>query len=205
MGAAAPTGPTGRTGPTGITGPTGLIGPTGIGAFTGPTGYTGPPGSLGAIGPTGWTGYTGMTGPQGDLSNLLSAYTASSTTPLTGIGTTQTAFGVGMTYTPSTTGRMMIIASGTAQQTSASNMTNVFGRYGTGTPPTSGATAGLGSQFGLTQHIGGSATGGDWIGFVVEAIISMTIGTTYWFDIAISGTGGTGAGVRDIQILMVEL
>jgi hypothetical protein len=223
-----PTGPTGAIGPTaivGATGPTGHVGPagasstvtgpTGAGAFTGPTGYTGPPGVVGAtgitgaIGPTGigaFTGPAGPTGPQGLPGSLTGLHRSGGfATPQTGVGTNITAYGTGFSgNVPVVTGTFLIVATGSAQNTGAA-ITNILGIFGTGTSPSRGATAGLGSQFGSTQHIGGSGDG-DWIGFSIATVVSgFVIGTNYWFDIAVQSASGSTAGARDVLIAVVEL
>ena len=203
-GSTGPTGPiaaTGITGPRGQTGPTGFTGSTGAGAFTGPTGMTGPVGG-GSPGPTGPVGVTGATGPQGSIP---SGRTANKTlaTPLTGIGITVTAFGVALTYTPSISGNLLLFVNGLAQNTTA-NTTNVQLQYGTGSPPAAGATTGIGTQLGITRRACGAGDG-DWVGFgFATTLTGLAIGTVYWCDVAFAGSGGAGAGVRDVSITILE-
>jgi hypothetical protein len=204
------TGSTGRTGPTGNTGPTGV---TGAGAFTGPTGYTGPPGSpgpgyTGATGPTGMSGIDGATGPTG-AGFLGSARTAatSKSSGFTGIGTSQICFGLNLRYTPTVSGKLLIVAAGVAQNTTA-NAAQIFGFYGTGTTPAAGAAVpGISGQWGNTQHLADvSPASALWAGFTVVGIVTgLTLSTSYWFDVALSANGGAGAGIRDVQFILIEL
>jgi hypothetical protein len=215
-GTTGPTGPigsaaTGVTGSTGRLGPTGYTGPTGAGAFTGPTGMTGPvgTGNIGPTGPTGagaFTGPMGSTGPSGSPGSLTGFHRSGGfATPQTGVGTSITAYGLGFSgNVPTATGTFLIVATGSAQNTGAA-ITNILGIFGTGTPPSRGATTGLGSQFGSTRHIGGSGDG-DWIGFSIVTIVTgFVVGTNYWFDIAVQSASGATAGARDVLIAVVEL
>lgn len=186
-----PTGTQGALGPTGNTGPTG---PPGIGAFTGPQGMTGPPGS-GGIGPA---GPTGNTGPQGSVGTLTVDYTYSSAT-LSGIGTTPTAYGLSYTRTPIGAGQLVLIFTGAVQNTVA-DTTHLQIRYGTGSPPTSGQTVALGTVLGPTLRLSGSGDG-DWVGFSLTATPALT-GTSYWFDVVFWSNSGSGAGVRDVRLVL---
>jgi hypothetical protein len=111
------------------------------------------------------------------------------------------------TYTPSSSGRLLIIAAGVAQNITGGGgqATQVFGFYGTGTPPT--ASAALGSnlgQWGLVQRTGAAASA-NWVGFTVIGILTCSVGTAYWFDVVLNSDGGTGAGVRDVQFVLLEV
>lgn len=203
QGAVSLTGATGPTGSFGPTGATGITGATGAGAFTGPTGMTGPPG-VGTAGPAGATGPAGAAGPAGAVGSLGTRNSNVASGPMTGIGLTQTAFGCTCILTPTTTGRLLIHATGAVQNTGSGN-TNVFGWYGTGTPPVSGQTSGLGfSQFCINQRLCGSADS-DWVGFCLTGLATLSVGTEYWFDVVISSTSGAGAGIRDVEVVVLEL
>lgn len=222
QGMASLTGATGYTGPTGALG-TGPTGATGVGAFTGPRGMTGPlgdagpTGSTGATGPqgTGPTGFTGMTGdfgptgptgPQGTLSGTRYLY-QSLATPITGIGVSAVAFGLAAPYTPSSTGRVMVWISGMVQNTVASQFTILTARYGTGSAPVPGATTGLGTSFGIPVNALDSANSATdaWVGFTLVGVLpNLTIGTAYWFDVAAMTDGGSGGGLRDVQLVLIE-
>jgi hypothetical protein len=138
------------------------------------------------------------------MGNLVnnSGYQVSGSTPYTGVGTTQVHFGLNATYTTNSSGRLLLLLTGTAQNTGA-QITNLFGRYGTGTAPVQGAAA-AGSNWGGTAHVAGSGDG-DWIGFTIMAVLTgLTISQTYWFDIILSSAGGATAGVRDLQFTALE-
>jgi hypothetical protein len=168
---------------------------------------TGPPG-IGSpstvAGPTGDTGPTGVTGPVGtDVSRTRSAISIG---PFGPYGTSATAVGLGFTYTPQSTGYIFVTIAGLSRNSTGGGGagTTVSGRYGTGTPPVAGATAGLGTLFGASQRTYG-VDSADYTGFTVTAIISgLSIGTPCWFDLAVLSTAGSTAYVQDLQYTMVE-
>lgn len=102
--------------------------------------------------------------------------------------------GLAGSITPGVTGRLMIIISGYAQNSTAGLYTAINGiRYGTGTAPAHGAaqtgTLATGSAAAAT-----SATANAFVPFCISAIVSgLSVGTTYWIDTTYnsSTTGGT--------------
>jgi collagen type VII alpha len=204
-GLATITGATGSVGPTGVTGPTGAVGATGAGAFTGPTGRTGPPGSAGAASTV--TGPTGPLGATGASTGIGGIYTAASGGPFGPYGTTLSFIGLGFRYTPVSSGRLMLIFAGLARNSTGGTGagTSIMAKYGTGASPVAGAAGGSGTQFGQFQQ-SFSASANDYSGFtVMEIVSSLTLGTTYWFDLAITATAGSTAYVRDTQFMLIEL
>lgn len=211
-GATGPTGPTGKTGPTGPfgTGPTGAsaTGPTGPG-YTGPTGKTGPAGNsvTGPTGATGVTGPTGRTGPTGPSFNDYFA-AATSASPAGNVSTTEKAMGLGatFTYTPTRTGKVLVWVCGVAlNSTAVDSGTTVTGRYGTGTAPVNGATTGLGTAFGLSQHFVASTTAGQQGFTVLGSITGLALSTAVWFDLSLLAVTSGGATVKDVQFAVLEV
>lgn len=212
-GATGPTGPTSATGPTGNTGPTGftgpgITGPTGFSGVTGATGFTGPPGSA-ATGPTGAgaTGPTGVTGPTGAHSGVTGGNVAS---PTGNISTTETSMGLGASagffYTPTNTGKLVVIISGMAiNSTGAGDGTTISGRYGTGTAPSNGTTGSLGTLFSIPQHFVGSTTAGQQGFTIVGLITGLTLGVQMWVDLSLVAVTAGGATVKDVQCVIMEI
>jgi hypothetical protein len=108
--------------------------------------------------------------------------------------------------TPNSSGKCFILIAGVAQNsTSAGNETDVTGYYGTGAAPAAGAAI-TGTQFSITQHLVQSATS-DQVGFTVFTILTgLTLGTTYWMDLAVAApTGSPGGWVKDLQGAVFEI
>jgi collagen type I alpha len=208
QGATGPVGPTGVTGSTGAlglsgsTGPTGATGSPGVGAFTGPTGITGPPGA-GLPGPTGYTGPTGMAG----AASPFNFATFAPTDPVGNVSTVEKAMGLACAYTPSFSGRCFLICAGIALNSSGpGNGTTIQLKYGTGTAPVNGATAGLGTRVAInaTQHFVASTAAGQQ-GFTIVALLTgLTVSTAYWFDLTLQAVTAGGASVKDIQLTLLE-
>jgi hypothetical protein len=120
-------------------------------------------------------------------------------------GTTPYMLGLNATITPNATGKCFIELAGVALNTTGGGGSiNITGYYGTGTPPAAGAGV-AGTTFGITQHIITSANTVQ-VGFTVIGIVSgLTLGTPYWFDLAISTAAGTGAYVKDLQGVAMEI
>ena len=216
-GTASVTGATGRTGPTGSVGLTGPTGMTGAGAFTGPTGRTGPPG-IGFTGPTGMTGFTGplgtgptgITGPTG-MTGPVGVFNAGSQSfagPTGGWGTALLYCGIGLTFTPTQSTKIAAFITGLALNTTGGSggNVNIFGYYGTGAAPAAGSAApGTGTPFGTPLHCN-CANNTATVGWTIMQVASgFVLGTTYWFDVAIQTTTGTGCTVKDIDGLAMEI
>jgi hypothetical protein len=113
--------------------------------------------------------------------------------------------GLGATFTPNASGKCFIELAGVALNTTGGGgSVNISGYYGTGTPPAAGVVA-TGTQFSITQHIVTSANTVQ-AGFTIIGIVSgLTLGTPYWIDVAISTAAGTGAFIKDLQGVAMEI
>lgn len=201
MGETGPVGPIGETGPLGLTGPTGALGTgptgaTGAGAFTGPAGMTGPPGAG-----TPGLGFTGPTGAVGASVTASGAYLTSNG-PF-GPYSVATSIGFGAVYTPTRTGKVLVMFSGMVRNSlgTPSASTLVSARYSLGSPPIPGVAA-SGTDFGSKNFVSGDAN--EYAGFTIFNIITLAIGTAFWFDLAISSSIGANAYVRDVQFVLLE-
>jgi hypothetical protein len=106
--------------------------------------------------------------------------------------------GYKFTYTPSRTGKLLVIMQqGVYVNPSA---TGVWIQcYGTGTPPNAGASA-AGTNFGLTGSVpapGCQAT--------AIAPVTLSVGTTYWFDLAYCSIGAVSVTVANGGVNVIEL
>jgi hypothetical protein len=160
--------------------------------MTGPVGG----GSPGPIGPLGATGPTGATGTAAAINYGTPADRSTVTTVV--------AIGANRTLTPAISGRVLLLAAGIAYNTTIGSATIVSAGYGTGTPPSAGSTpsytlAGAGQNF-----ISSSAAGQQ--GFsVIGLVTGLSLGISYWFDVFIQTSGGTTGGVKNVQLLVMEL
>lgn len=221
-GLTGPTGPTGLnvTGPTGaqgVTGPTGFTGPIGApgldAQFTGPTGPTGPPGSAGNTGPT------GVTGPSGFLDYYPNNYRFRLDPPsgvgsegeISGVDTIERMLGASKYFIPQTSGRMLLIVTGTAENvgTGGTVVTMRVANASTDDAPSEGDPAygtivgapleilapGLSIPFTLMGHI-------ELEPIPVEAYPYFQ---SFWINLSVRDTIGVGAAVRDVTYLTMEL
>ncbi len=188
------------TGPQGPQGPAGPTGPQGI---QGNTGNTGSQGIQGPQGPAGSTGAAGQGVPTGGTAGQL-LLKQSSTNYDTGwksfgatqdpfgtnpsiTGTATKMFGIGAVFTPTASGKVLVILVSMIQTTVA-GLGQFVMRYGTGTPPATGALA-SGTTVGYIYQTGQGAApdGATWS----AVITGLTVGTQYWFDLSGAGTGAT--------------
>jgi hypothetical protein len=122
------------------------------------------------------------------------------------MGPAPTMLGLAGSVTPQASGKCFVVIAGVAlNTTSGGGPVNISGYYGTGTAPAAGAGT-SGTQFSISQHIV-TSTPASQVGFTVMGIVSgLTLGTTYWFDLAISVTSGTAAAfVKDLQGVAMEV
>lgn len=110
---------------------------------------------------------------------------AVNTAGTTNTGGVMAGMGSGVTITPSTTGRILVILSGYFTSAVANAFAAVVAlKYGTGTAPAHGAAI-TGTSIGNAQAWGTSSTAGALVPFTCQAIVTgLAIGTTYWLDAA---------------------
>ncbi|MEM3845588.1 MAG: hypothetical protein QXU98_07805 [Candidatus Parvarchaeota archaeon] len=127
-------------------------------------------------------------------------------TPSNPSGTTSTSpvqMGLGITYTPSTTGRLLIIVTGEAANNTAGDGATVQLSYGTGSSPSNGASAtgtAIGSKISVTSNAA-SQTVPVTLGYVLTG---LTVGTSYWFDLQVAAITGGTASVSNLTVLIIE-
>lgn len=117
-----------------------------------------------------------------------------------GLGTT-------ISYTPIKTGKVTLTITGSISQPSASQGAKVNARYGTGVAPANGAAlAGtpVGNQPKVTNN---ASTAGLIVPFALKVYITgLTLGTAYWFDLALAAITGPGVAViTDLTAVIEEV
>lgn len=128
------------------------------------------------------------------------ATTASTTLVMMGTGAT-------VTYTPTSSGKVLIVVTGGALTLTAIVAGTVGGRYGTGTAPANGA-ADTGTRFGSAEDIqfrspGGSPTVEMWS---LTDVLMLTRGEKYWFDVALAtSVAADHASVTGLSFALAEM
>jgi hypothetical protein len=130
-------------------------------------------------------------------------------------GTSSTSFtmmGLGSTLklTPNFSGTVIIKIDSEAKNTAGDGNGILFQLfYGTGTAPSNGSSA-TGTEVGPTFERDFWATPGgyDTVGFGTNLkITGLTVGTPYWFDIALKslGSGSSNATIQNIEFYVEEI
>jgi hypothetical protein len=122
-----------------------------------------------------------------------------STTSLVGV-----MAGIAVAFTPTQTGRVLVIAEGSMSNNTVGDAIDVQIRYGTGTAPVNGAAL-TGTAAGAFQRC--TATGAALqVPFAVVAIVTgLTVGTAYWFDLMEKAITGGTAQISALVVAIAEL
>ena len=113
--------------------------------------------------------------------------------------------GVGRTITPTSTGKILVTISGTILNSIAGKIPTCQMQYGTGTPPTNGASGATGTPIGGQAALTGN-TPSNASPFSLTALITAApLGVAHWFDLALwTNAGGTSAVVQ-VSVTAVEI
>ncbi|MEM3828459.1 MAG: hypothetical protein QXP36_04510 [Conexivisphaerales archaeon] len=111
--------------------------------------------------------------------------------------------GLGITYTPSSTGRVLVIVIGEAANNTAGDGVQVQLSYGTGTAPSNGAAA-TGTSIGSILTTTSNAAGQTVPFTLVYVLSGLTIGTSYWFDLQVMAVTGGTAYVQNLTVYIIE-
>jgi len=128
--------------------------------------------------------------------------------PTTTTSTAGVMMGLGSTvsFTPTRTGKIMIILSGDGDNDTNSRGANVQMRYGTGVAPANGAAL-TGTTVGTLIRIF-NRDSVEIFPFTLNGIVSgLSVGTAIWVDISLAsvGDGTNTARVRDIMVTIIEI
>jgi hypothetical protein len=132
-------------------------------------------------------------------------------TPGDPTGTTNTTglmMGLAGSFTPLTSGRMLLTITGnlSSSGTSIGNGGKTQARYGTGSAPANAAALTGTSVGSLVTSVNESTTANTKQPFSVTAVVTgLTVGTAYWLDLSLAqvGAGGTAA-VTNLSISAIE-
>lgn len=133
-----------------------------------------------------------------EVSQSLSNPTA--TTNTTGV---MMGFGATVTITPTTSGIIRVWVSGNAQNGTIGDTCVSVIRFGTGAAPANGAAL-TGSTIGQAVTTTSTASG-DKVGFaLLGRTTGLTLGTTYWVDVALASGGGGSASIANVSAMILE-
>ncbi len=145
----------------------------------------------------------GGTRYQLDQQNTLKAtYQGTPADPSSTTNSTGVMMGLAGSITPTISGKVMITISGDMKNGTNNGNSVTHIRYGTGTAPTNG-NALTGTVAGALVNMTAAATN-QRVPFSCNAIVTLTVGTTYWIDLGLKAASGT-AFVQNISISVVEL
>lgn len=141
----------------------------------------------------------------GNIAPARASFAPASPTGTTSSSKVMMGLGSGAAFTPQGSGQVMAIFTGAFRNTGSTGAGTVGGRYGTGTAPAN-AAAGTGTQWGgnADQTLLCAGTSGG-VGFTLVAILSLTAGTAYWFDLAVSSNGTATAQPQALGLTLQEL
>jgi len=124
--------------------------------------------------------------------------TASTTLVMSGLGST-------WTYTPASSGNLLITIAGSVTTATGAVLATFGARYGTGTAPVNGAAV-TGTRFGTVNDQGATpVAAGETVAFAQTAVLSLTPGTAYWFDLALKTSNSSDtASFTTLSISIVE-
>lgn len=113
--------------------------------------------------------------------------------------------GLAGAITPSVTGRMLFMVSGNMANNTTNDGCKVQLSYGTGGAPSNGGAL-TGTQTGTICITTQDLTGADKCGFAIQSWVStLTVGTTYWLDVAFAAITGGTASLTDVTITALEM
>jgi hypothetical protein len=123
--------------------------------------------------------------------------------------TTLVMMGLAAAYTPASTGRVRVIVTCYATTATATTGITLTPEYGTGAAPVNGAAV-TGTEFGYLNTLGAPQVHASGVGqdvcFAFADRLTLTPGTAYWFDLALStGSALDTATVTNISMEFEEV
>lgn len=140
------------------------------------------------------------------LTGELLGYTDSAPSNPTGTtSTTGVMMGLGVAYTPTRSGIVLVQIEGQMQNNTADDGAQAKLYYGTGSAPANGAAL-TGTQKGQAAIIDYVPTAAKRWPFGVTTVISgLTLNTAYWFDLALAALTGGTASLTGLEVVICEL
>jgi hypothetical protein len=126
------------------------------------------------------------------------AYSPAGTTSLTLV-----MAGYGQTFTPSKTGRVLIILLANVNNNTAGDGVQAVLSYGTGAAPAANSAL-TGTQVGGTAKETSAAASASNEVALAAVVTGLTVGTAYWLDAAYSAVTGGTATISIVYGLVIE-
>ena len=166
-----------------------------------------------ASSPASWTLAPGgiVQGPlqvNGKLSTPAVSLGSAPADPAGTVSTTQVMMGLGSawTLTPGSTGKTLVTITGLVTTATAIATAQWTGRFGTGTAPLNGVAV-VGTRLGPAGNMTTKPQGiGVFVPFAITALLALTAGTAYWFDLALATSAGAdAASFSQLSASLVEI
>ncbi len=148
------------------------------------------------INPAGLTG--GVSTPVG--ASIANDFAAGGPKQLTAAG----MFGWGLAFTPTYSGRTLVVIGAEVSNLTASEAQTLTLQYGTGAAPANGAAV-TGTQAGAYFSTPQGQGAAIYIGAHFAALVSLTVGTTYWFDLSCAAISGGTVTTAGLNFSVIEL
>ena len=134
--------------------------------------------------------------------------TTSTTGVMLGGGGGTNGGGLSTQITPATSGTVLVMFSGNINNSTAQDGGYFQIRYGTGTPPNNGAAltgtaVGSNTSFAEASSAGAAAFRAPFT--AIALVTGLSVGTTYWFDLAITALTGGIVQVYQTTSVVIEL
>ena len=114
------------------------------------------------------------------------------------------AVGTGVHLTPTSTGRVLVIATGIFNTSGGVEVIHDI-RYGTGASPAQGANISSASPLGATNTPTDTTSTIGYMGWALNGVaLNLTVGQEYWFDVGFQVNTGT-VTVFDVSLSAVEI
>lgn len=140
------------------------------------------------------------------LTGQLLGYTDSKPSAPTGTSsTTGVMMGLGVAYTPTRSGIVIVMVRGGMNNNTVDDGAKVSIYYGTGSAPANAAAL-TGTQTGQVTQLDYFPTASKNFPFSCYTVISgLTLSTAYWFDVALAAVTGGTAAIVNVEVVVMEL
>lgn len=132
----------------------------------------------------------------------------SQSTPVDPTGTTNTTglmMGLAGSITPSLTGNILFMFSGTAKQSSANDGVKITIRYGTGSAPANAAAASGTAASAILTTANTPGTNSQYPYAIQGRATGLTLSTAYWYDIQLASASGGTASIGTNTLTAMEV